>query len=155
MSAVDPKLYAEALAELRALRPKQTNAEEPRPETSAKPKQTTAPARKRRPLTEICCEGDRAGYRAHLARSEEACLASKRANADYRKGVRPAAKPKEPAECPSYGAYLAHIKRGEDACDGCKDAKRAYDRERYAKNPRKARAPQRAYEARQRAARAA
>jgi hypothetical protein len=54
---------------------------------------------------------------------------------------------------PSYGSYLAHKKRGEEACDGCKEAKRVYDRERYAKNPRKARAPQRAYEARKRAAR--
>jgi len=53
---------------------------------------------------------------------------------------------------PSYGGYLAHRKRGEEACDGCKAKKRAYDKERYARNPRKARAPQRAYEARQRAA---
>ncbi|MFJ4808546.1 hypothetical protein [Streptomyces longwoodensis] len=60
----------------------------------------------------------------------------------------------EAAPCtePSYGGYLAHRKRGETACDGCKAAKRAYDRERYAKDPRKARAPQRAYEARKRAA---
>jgi len=56
---------------------------------------------------------------------------------------------------PSYANYLAHRKRGEDACDGCLEAKRVYDRERYAKNPRRARAPQRAYEARQRAARKA
>lgn len=49
---------------------------------------------------------------------------------------------------PSYGNYLAHKKRGEEACDGCKEAKRAYDRELYAKNPAKARARQRAYEVR-------
>lgn len=51
-------------------------------------------------------------------------------------------------KCPSYRGYLAHKKRGEDACEGSKEAKRAYDREQYAKNPTKARARQRAYEAR-------
>jgi hypothetical protein len=56
---------------------------------------------------------------------------------------------------PSYGGYLAHKKRGENACKACKAKKREYDNERYAKNPRRARAPQRAYEARQRAVRAA
>lgn len=55
---------------------------------------------------------------------------------------------------PSYGGYLAHKKRSENACKACKAAKREYDQERYARNPRRARAPQRAYEARQRAARA-
>ena len=55
---------------------------------------------------------------------------------------------------PSYSNYITHKKRGEEACDGCKEAKRIYDRARYAKNPRRARAPQRAYEARQRAAKA-
>ncbi|KPI31430.1 hypothetical protein OV320_2646 [Actinobacteria bacterium OV320] len=54
---------------------------------------------------------------------------------------------------PSYGTYLAHKRRGEDACEASKAMKREYDRERYAKNPRRARAPQRAYEARLRAAR--
>jgi hypothetical protein len=58
----------------------------------------------------------------------------------------------EPCPEPSYGGYLAHKRRREDACDGCKEAKRAYDRERYRKDPRRARAPQRAYEARKRAA---
>lgn len=70
-------------------------------------------------------------------------------------GQKVTATPAPVKECrePSYGGYLAHKKRGEDACTGCKAKKREYDRERYAKNPRKARAPQRAYEARQRAAR--
>lgn len=53
-------------------------------------------------------------------------------------------------KCPSYRGYLAHKKRGEDACEGSKAAKRVYDRARYAKDPVKARAPQRAYEARNR-----
>lgn len=55
---------------------------------------------------------------------------------------------------PSYGTYLAHKKRGEDACEASKAKKREYDQQRYAKDPRRARAPQRAYEARQRAAKA-
>lgn len=62
-------------------------------------------------------------------------------------------RPVKACRAPSYGGYLAHKKAGEEACAGCKAKKREYDRERYAKNPRKARAPQRAYEARQRAAR--
>ena len=53
---------------------------------------------------------------------------------------------------PSFGGYHSHLKRGETACDGCKAKKREYDRARYAKDPRRARAPQRAYEARKRAA---
>lgn len=53
---------------------------------------------------------------------------------------------------PSYASYVTHKKRGEDACEGCKAKKRAYNNDRYARNPQRARAPQRAYEARQRAA---
>ena len=53
---------------------------------------------------------------------------------------------------PSYGSYLAHKKRGEDACEASKAKKREYDRKRYARDPHKGRAPQRAYEARKRAA---
>ena len=146
---IDPTLYAEALAEIRAIRPKQPAVEQPK--SKATP---SRPQPRPRPYGAPCCKGDRTGYQRHKKRGEEACEASKAASAAYTRARR--GRPdaiRKPPECGEYGGYLAHKKRGEDACERCKDAKRAYDRERYAKNPRRARAPQRAYEARQRAAR--
>lgn len=144
---VDPKLFAEALAEIRAIRPKQPAVEQPKPQ----PRRSQP---RPRPYGAPCCKGDRTGYQQHKKRGEEACEASKAAEAAYQRARR--GRPdavRKPPECPSYAAYLAHLKRGEEPCEGDKEAKRAYDRERYAKNPRKARAPQREYEARQRAVR--
>jgi hypothetical protein len=66
---VDPDLYAQALAEIRAI-----------PGARAVPGvQPTAPS------SVSCCAGNRNGYQQHLRRGEEACEASTRAAAAYRR----------------------------------------------------------------------
>lgn len=64
MTTVDPTLYADALAEIRALNPKQ-DADEPEPATPS------------------CCTGDRRGYQWHQRNGIPACKESKAANAAY------------------------------------------------------------------------
>ncbi|GGM05872.1 hypothetical protein GCM10010099_22550 [Streptomyces cinereus] len=139
-TTIDPEAFAEALAEVIGIRTKQPTGEAPNP----------------RRRTVACCSGTRTAYQRHVKRGEEPCVASKRANTEYvqaRRGRRGASR-KEPQGCPSYSGYQTHMQRGEEPCDGCKEARREYDREQYAKKP-DGRRRQRAYAARQRAARAA
>lgn len=66
---IDPDLYAQALAEIRAI-----------PGAHAIPGvQPTAPS------SVSCCTGTRNGYQQHLRRGEEACESSARAAAAYRR----------------------------------------------------------------------
>lgn len=104
-AGVDPELYAQALAEVRALPSRARAAQLP-----ARSRAVTRP----RPA---CCTGDRNGYQQHQRRHEEACPPARAAAAEYNRNARalrrakpyvePAKPYVEPADRPAEWARMA------------------------------------------------
>lgn len=63
-----------------------------------------------------------------------------RARAEYARTIQRHEQPipKPPAACGTVSGVHRHRRRGEDVCDECRQARRTYDRERYAARKGKA-----------------
>jgi hypothetical protein len=136
-TSIDPDLYAQALADLRAIPTRQTSA----------PAVTTTPATAV-PSPEGCCSGDRTGYQWHHRTGNlPACEESLKANRDYshaylhRTGRATSTRRRkgEIPECGSMSGYHAHRRKGEPACEACLEAKREYSNAYYAANQQRIR----------------